>query len=173
MAGIQGDPVRIPASNVSVIVTSIDVLDEHGNKIGGITSLERRDERTVDRVRTLDSLNAGRVEEMVPHVETVTLDVRGFYVYPKNKTNRQSLLNRLPQDVGGHELFKSLQSQSAPFTVVERVTHPADSARTSDTVYLGCWLSSYARPLAIGEGAGAGGWVIETATIQVSAVESR
>lgn len=169
MAGLVenlGDGVGIPASNQSVISTSIDILDEHGNAIGYITSINRRDSRPVDSIRHLNAADAGRKLEGAPHPEDVTLDVTGFALYPRNNTSRNSLLNRLPQAVEGSDAFKSLNSQKIPFIIMEKTVHPADPNKVQTTTYVGCWLTAYSKPVNIGTAT-----IAETASVWVQAID--
>jgi hypothetical protein len=169
MAGLVeqlGDGVGIPESNQAAISTSIDILDEHGNNIGYLTSLNRRDSRPVDSVRHLNAADAGRKLEGAPHVEEVTVDVTGFALYPKDKTSRNSLLNRLPQAVDGASAFKSLNSQKIPFILMEKTIHPANPNKVQVTTYVGCWLTAYSKPTNIGTAT-----IAETASIWVQAIE--
>jgi hypothetical protein len=164
MAGLPGDGVGIPGTNQVVVSTSIDVLDEQGFNIGFVTRIDRRDARPVERIRHLNAEDAGRTVEMTPSPEGVTLDVTGFYIYPKSALEKRSLLNRLPQSVDGAASFRSLNSQKIPFVIVERTRHPATNVE-SKTTYVGCWLTAFSRPINIGTAT-----VAETATVEVQAV---
>lgn len=181
----RGDGVNIPGNNKVVISTSIDVLDEAGNPMGFIQSLNRRDTRRVDRIRQLDSVDAGRTVEQAPGPEDNTLDVTGFALYGDFGT-KGSLVERLvlrddtsvsggglAGGAGGTALgknfpaniFRSINSQVIPCNITERWTQPSKGSIGRST-YGDSLLTAFSRPVAI-----TGITITESATLQPTWIE--
>lgn len=158
----HGSGVGLAPGNQTVISTTVDVFDEGGNNIGFISQLNRNDTRPVVPIRHLDSSDAGRILELQPGPETYQLTATGYALYNVAEDVGGSLLNRLPQ---GAAAFKVMNDQSIPFTIEEAETHPATTI-VNRTLFLGCMLNSYSKPLNIGSVT-----VTETAGITVSWVE--
>jgi len=150
--------VSIPEDNRTIVSTSVDILDSKGNNIGYITNFSPSWTRNITKVRHLNSLDAGRIIEMVPGPSDVTITVGGFALY--NNDNDGSLVQRLG---GGStkKAMKMLEEQSIPFVISERATHPK-TGKSVGTTYHICWLSATSSPKNIGTVT-----IAETATIQV------
>ena len=159
-----GYGVGLAKDNKVVITTSIDIFDNEGNKIGYCTSISRTDARGVERIRHLDSADAGRVIELQPRPSDVTLAVTGFALY-NDGSKRKGLLNRLPGNAA--QQFVDLNQQTESFTIKVVETHPATGAITK-TYYYGCMLSAYAHPINL-----TGANVAETATVMVAWIDSK
>lgn len=143
----RGDGVKIPDVNQAVISTSVDVFDEQGVNIGYMSQLTRTDTRNTFRVRHLDSQDAGRVIEQVPSPEDNALSANGLSLYDIGVV-KKSLIHRLA-GVNGQR-FRSLNSQFIPFVVREEWTHPSSPGQFGQTLYLGCMLTNFTRPVNIG-----------------------
>ena len=150
--------VSIPESNRTIVSTSVDILDAQGNNIGYITNFSPTHNRTVTRIRHLNSLDAGRILEMAPSPSDINMTVGGFALY--NKQHDGSIIQRL----GGGATAKAmrmLEEQSIPFLIAERETHPV----TNDVTTIGyhmCWLTNYSSPKNIGTAV-----IAETASIAI------
>lgn len=162
----RGDAVSIPDANRVVISTSVDVLDSEGTNIGFLQQISRTDARTMNPIRHLDSVDAGRMLEQSPAPELNTLNITGYAVYNTGQ-DRESLLNRVTgrAAAGGGQRFRSLNSQFLPFQLIEAWTHPATGAR-GETQYGDCYLTNYTRPVSI-----ATVMIVETANVQATWVE--
>ncbi len=158
----HGSGVGLAPDNQTIISTTVDIFDEEGNNIGFVNSINRNDTRGVFPIRHLDSADAGRILELQPQVENYTLTVTGFALFNVSDVDRGSLLNRLPADA---KAFKVLNDQVVPFVMEQTETHPSTGA-TNTTVYLGCMLTSFSRPINVGNAT-----VTETAAVTVSWVE--
>lgn len=159
---LRGDGVSFPATNRVENSSTIDIYDDTGNIIGFITNLDETLNRPVQRVRQLSSESAGRVIEMVPFVEDVSLTVAGYSLYDKSQTNKGSLIHRM----GSHmAALKSLQSQSESFHIVKQSVHPVTSDTITDT-YFDCWFVNFTRNRDIGRLV-----TIDRASIQVGQKE--
>jgi len=159
-----GYGVGLDKDNKAIITTSIDVFDNEGNKIGYCQSINRNDTRNVQRIRHLDSSDAGRVIEMQPQPSDIVLTANGFSLY-NDGVNRGGLLNRLPGAAAAQ--FVELNQQSAMFNLRVKEKHPS-TGQITVTYYYGCMLSNYSHPIAITTVN-----VVDTATIQVSWVDSK
>lgn len=161
---IRGDGVAIPTTNKVVISTTVDVLDDDGNPMGFIQSLNRTDTRRVDRLRELSATSAGRTVEQSPGPEDLSVRVTGFAIYAVGGI-KGSLLDRLLQPVlgsalrgnqvlapspQGGSLIKSINSQQVPIQVTERFVHPASPGAETGILYGDCMLTNYSHPVAIG-----------------------
>jgi len=164
MAIELGHGVGIDKDAKALISTSIDIFDQEGNKIGFCMSCNRTDGRAVNRIRHLDSADAGRVVEMQPNPTDVNLEVTGYALYNDGNT-RQGLLNRLPGAAAAQ--FVALDQQSQLFNIVVKETHPLTGA-VNATYYYGCMLTRYSKPVAIGTIN-----VVESASVAVAWVDSK
>jgi hypothetical protein len=161
----RGTGVSIPSTNQVVISTTIDVLDDSSNNIGFVSQITRRDERPTSLIRHLDSLDAGRVIEQAPGVETNRLEVAGFALYTVN-TTKNSLIDRVARKNDVFWEHSCLNANWSPFAITERQTHP-QGVSYSETLYGECLLTSYSRPVNITTAT-----IAETANIQVSWIET-
>jgi hypothetical protein len=159
---LRGDGVKFPKENLVVNAATVDIYDDKGNIIGFLTSLDETLNRGIQRVRTLSSEAAGRVIEMVPMTEDVSLNVNGYSLYDKSQTEKGSLIHRMGSAMGA---LKSLQSQAEPFHIVKTETHPATGQKVTDS-YFDCWFSNFTRSRDIGRLV-----TIDRATIQVGQKE--
>ncbi len=148
MGGIvtQGSSVGIPAENRAVITSTVDLFDTDGFNIGFITQITAAHARNVQRLRHLNSADAGRVIESAPSPEDINLSATGFNLYDKTAEDKQSLISRLPGRAGAR--FKTLNDQKDAFLLKILETHPT-SGLTNQSTYLGCWMTSYNRPINI------------------------
>ena len=144
-----GVGVGLAPENDVIISTSVDVFDDSGFNIGFLTSLNRNDTRDTQEVRHFDSADAGRILEQAPGVERYSLTASGWALYDRSITDKRSLLNRLPQGVVGSRTFRVLNDQKIPFALQEEETHPGSGIKTT-VFYLGCYLTSFSKPIAIG-----------------------
>ena len=158
----RGDGVSIPESNQVIISTTVDVLDDAGFNIGFLQQINRTDSRPTNRIRHLDSVDAGRTLEQSPAPEDNSLSVSGFALY-NTGVDRRSILNRMVGTASNR--FRSLNSQSIPFEMTERWTHPG-TRQVGETLYGDCYLTRYTRPVNIGTV-----MITESADINVSWVE--
>ena len=159
---LRGDGVSFPTSNRVINASTVDVYDDRGNIIGFITSISETLNRAVTRIRTLSSEAAGRVLEMAPMTEDVSLSIGGYSLYDLSKTNKGSLIHRM----GSHmAALKSLQSQREPFHIVKSATHPTTGQTVVDT-YFDCWFANFSRSRDIGRLV-----TIDTASVQVGQKE--
>lgn len=142
----RGDGVSLADSNRVIVSTSIDVLDDDGFNIGFIQTLSRTDTRQIQRVRHLDSVDAGRVLELSPGPEDNSLNATGFALYSKG-TDPGAILNRIP-GIGARG-FKSLNSNAIPFEIIEVWSQPA-TGETAETTYGDNLINNYSRPINIG-----------------------
>ena len=143
---LRGDGVSFGAQNRVVSSTTIDIIDDEGFIIGFITDMTERWNRPVQRIRHLSAMDAGRVIEIAPQVETIGLDVNGYSLYDKSQTDRRSLIHRMGS---GLKAMKSLVSQSQSFNIIKRETHPS-TGETVEDIYFMCWFESFTRTRAIG-----------------------
>lgn len=146
-----------------VVSTAITVYDEQGIEIGFIQSLQRNDTRTTVPIRHLNKADAGRIVEQVPNVENYTLSASSFGLWNVSSTSRRSLLNRLPGS--GSEAFVVLNQQQIPFVIRQVEEHPATGIQNV-TLWLGCMLTSFNRPVNVGTAT-----ISETCNITPSWVE--
>lgn len=159
---LRGDGVSFPTSYRVVNSSTVDVYDDRGHIIGFITSLDETLNRPVQRVRQLSSEAAGRVLEMVPMVEDVSVNVNGYSLYDLSQTNKGSLVHRL----GSHmAALKSLQSQREACHLVKTETHPTTGQQVKDEYY-DCWVTNFSRSRDIGRLA-----TMDRATLQVGQKE--
>ena len=142
----RGDGVAVSDANRVIVSTSIDVLDDDGFNIGFIQTLGVTESRQVQRVRSLDSQDAGRVQELSPGPEDDSLNATGFALYSKG-TDPGAILNRIP-GISARG-FKSLNSNFIPFEVVEVWTQPT-TGETAESTYGDNLINTYSRPIAIG-----------------------
>lgn len=159
----RGDGVKIPEQNRVIISTSVDVLDDNGFNIGFIQTLNRTDNRQVQRVRHLDAVDAGRTVELSPGPEDNTLNATGFALYARG-ADKGSVFGRMAGFNG--QAFQSLNSNFIPFEVIESAIHPTTGA-TGDTTYGDNLITNYQRPINIGAVQ-----VVETVALITSWVEN-
>ncbi len=161
MAGLvtQGSTVGIPAENKAVISSSVDVFDQDGFNIGFVSQITPAHNRAVQRIRHLNSADAGRVIESAPSPEDISIAVTGLNLYNISESQQQSLISRLPGQAGAR--FKTLNDQKAPFFLQVVEIHP-ESGLENESTYLGCWLTRYNRPINI-----AGATIAATGDISV------
>lgn len=154
----------LPKENRAVVAITIDVIDNEGNEIGYIQSINRTAARAIDRLRHLNVADAGRTIELGPHPVDTTLAVTGFCLYDKTETDKGSLLNRLPGETAA--AFQCMQQQAEYFNLRVREVHPnpdAPGVVEHETHYIGCLLSNSTHPIALGTL-----HIAETADITVS-----
>jgi hypothetical protein len=143
---LRGDGVSFPTSNRVVNAATVDIYDDRGNIIGFVTSVDETLSRQVQRVRVLSSEAAGRVIEMCPQTEDISVNVNGYSLYDLSQTEKGSLIHRL----GSHmAAMKSLTSQADAFNLVKKETHPRTGQQVTDTYY-DCWLTNFSRTRDIG-----------------------
>ena len=143
---LRGDGVSFPAKNRIVSSSTLDIIDDEGFIIGFITNFNESDNRPMTRVRHLSSRDAGRVIEMTPGVEDISITVNGYSLYNRSLTEKGSLIHRLGSAM---KALKSLQSQSEPFNLIRTETHPATGEENKD-VYFDCWISAHSKSRDIG-----------------------
>jgi hypothetical protein len=164
MAIQLGHGVGLDKNNQAVIATSIDIFDTDGNNIGYCVSVSRNDTRNVQRIRHLNSADAGRIVEMSPSPSDTNLTVNGFALY-NDADRRRGLLNRLPGSAAAQ--FATMDEQKENFTIKVREKHPSTGDETI-TYYHGCMLTGYTKPMNITTAN-----VTETAMIAVSWVDTK
>jgi len=143
---LRGDGVSFPAKNRVISSSTLDIYDDQGFIIGFITNFNESDNRPITRIRHLSSHDAGRVIEMSPGVEDVSITVNGYSLYNVNLTEKGSLIHRLGSAM---RALKSLQSQAEPFNLVRTETHPSTNEENKD-VYFDCWISAFSRSRDVG-----------------------
>jgi len=163
----HGYGVGLAPQNQVVISTAITVFDEQGNEIGFIQSLNRSDNRGTTPIRHLNKADAGRIIEQAPGVENYTLSASSFGLWNASDADRRSLINRLAGlgGPGGGGAFAVLNQQQIPFVIRQVEEHPATGAQNV-TLFLGCMLTSFSRPVAVGTAT-----ISETSNITPSWVE--
>lgn len=159
----HGYGVGLNPGNQMVISTAITVFDEGGLEIGFIQSLGRSDTRPVTAVYHLNSADAGRIIEQVPGIGTYSTAASSFGLWHLSDVDRRSLINRLPGNAAA--AFVVLNQQQVPFAIRQVEEHPATAAQNV-TLFLGCMLTSFTRPVAIGTAT-----VSESCNIAVSWME--
>lgn len=159
---IRGDGVSFPAKNRIVNSSTLDIYDDEGYIIGFITNFDEQGNRPITRIRHLSSQDAGRVIEMSPGVEEISINVQGYSLYNINLAERGSLIHRFGSAM---RTLKSLQSQGTPFNLVRKETHPA-TGETNKDIYFDCWMSQQSKARDIGRLV-----QMDRATIQVAQKE--
>lgn len=159
---IRGDGVNFPAANRVVNSSTLDIYDDEGFIIGFVTNFDDQYNRNVTRIRHLSSEDAGRVIEMAPGTEDVSINVQGYSLYNINIAERGSLIHRFNSALS---TMKSLQSQAAGFNLVRKEVHPS-TGETNKTIYYDCWFSQSSRARDIGRLV-----QMDRATIQVAQVD--
>jgi len=138
--------VGLPEAHRTVISTSIDVVDDSGNQIGYVQSINQSENRPTQPVRHLNSEDAGRIVEQAPQPGNLTLSVNGFAIY--NKQNDGSVVQRIGGETTAKKM-RTLEEQKIPFSLIVKETHPA-TQEVTQTVYHECWLTSRSKPVNIG-----------------------
>ena len=129
--------------------TQITILDETGEEIGWIRELNPSQDRPVEPVRHLNAADQGRIVQHVPRPATYTLTATGFSIYKQAPDTEGSTIARLIANSGNpHKLMKSLEEQKIPFFIKEAVVNPL-GGEDSVTVYHGCWITRWNRPMSI------------------------
>lgn len=159
---LRGDGVNFPSRNRVVSSSTLDIYDDEGFVIGFITNFDESLSRAMQRIRHLSSYDAGRVIEMSPGVEDISINVQGYSLYNESMAERGSLIHRLGSAMSA---LKSLQSQAEPFNLVRTETHPSSGEQNYD-IYFDCWLSSSTKSRDIGRLV-----QMDRATIQVAQKE--
>jgi hypothetical protein len=98
-------------------------------------------------VRHLNKADAGRIVEQVPGVENYGLSANSFALWNVSDTSRRGLMSRLVGPAGS--AFATLNQQQIPFSIRQVEEHPATKAQNV-TLWMGCMLTSFSRPVAIG-----------------------
>ncbi len=158
----QGPGVAIPQTNQVVVSTSIDVLaGSSALPIGFAQSINPNFTRRADRIRHLDSGDAGRTVEQAVGPEDYSLRVSGFACYSDNSQpggaqKIGSLLDRLlgaagPQTVGSvsNAVFTCLSSQILPFDVIEATKRPGFGSVLGRSVYKKNVMTAFSKPINI------------------------
>ena len=129
MAGLvqRGVGVGIPKENQAMIPSAVDIFDEQGNNIGFINNFAPTHRRPADRLRHLNSADAGRPLEQSPRPEDVTITVGGFGLFAKSLSDRGSLLNRIPGPDGA--AFNTLKIKIARMYPPRERDVPGDLGR--------------------------------------------
>ena len=159
----HGYGVGLNSGNQVVISTAITVFDEGGLEIGFIQSLGRTDNRPVTALYHLNGADAGRIIEQVPGIGTYATVATSFGLWHLSDVDRRSLINRLPGNAAA--AFVVLNQQQVPFAIRQVEEHPSTGAQNV-TLFLGCMLTSFSRPVAIGTAT-----VSESCNIAVSWME--
>jgi len=152
----------VDKGNRAVVSTSIDIFDNEGNKIGFCTNISRSDTRTINKIRHIDSADAGRVVELQPGPADYSLTINGFALY-NDGNKRGGLLNRIPGTASAQ--YAALDQQQAMFNLRVLEKHPV-SGEESATYYYNCMISNYSKPTAIGSVN-----IAESVTVVVSYVD--
>ena len=143
---LRGDGVNFPSKNRVISSSSLDIYDDEGFIIGFVTNFDEQMTRQMTRIRHLSSRDAGRVIEMSPGTEDISLNVNGYSLYDLSLTSKGSLIHRLGSAM---RAMKSLVSQAEAFNLVRIETHPSSGEQVRD-VYYDCWLSNFSRMRDIG-----------------------
>ena len=182
----RGFRVGIPPTNVAVIASSVDVL-LGGANIGFVSQIQSQQTRNVERVRHLNTSDAGRIVEQVPLPEDATVNATGFALYNKAANQRLTLLNRMSgnafqanspigdpnMDGDSAAAFVSLNQQHIPIDMVRTWKHPMQEEPGSTSgdeaaqrvIFYDCYITNYSTPINIGTAT-----VAETVTLQVGYV---
>ena len=153
--------VKIPESNQVVVPTSTSILDDVGEEIGFISDISEDVTRRIERIREISASRAGRVREMVPGPEDLSLSGTGFALYESNV-----LLGLSKNVVSPKEIFRALSHQWTPFSVEITDIHPASGLGIVVT-YSGCMIERYGRASRIGDLL-----ITETFSIQAQSVNT-
>jgi len=163
-----GFPTSLPQDNRVISSISYDVFlegDGEGDEaeaIGFITNLSDAYNRNNQKIRHLSTGDGGKVIEIVPGLEDITVNVTGFSLYNTGKDNRKNLGARLSGVAG----LVMLSQNSEYFSVRVTTTHPNPPdaiAATTGIIYRRCLLKSMNNPRDINQIAQAA-----TATLDVS-----
>jgi len=140
--------VGLPKDNQIISSVSYDIfLEGEGSglsqAIGFITNINNAHARTNTRQRHLSSADAGRIIEITPGLENITLNVTGFNLYNKSHTQRENLAARLTGEAGLYTLSQNREY----FAILKTVKHPNPSSdiqnRTTGILFRRCLLSSF------------------------------
>lgn len=169
----SGIGVGVPQQNRTEVSISYDIFLEQSDApgaiaeaIGFLTDINDNSARPVTPIRHLSSADAGKIIELVPGVENVTLSVTGFALYAKNSASRNSIVNRLSGDYG----LYCLNQNKYYFSIKKTVTHPNPPAGykpTTGVIFRQCLLTGWRRSRSINQATQA-----EQADIQVSWIDS-
>lgn len=143
---LRGDGVNFPSRNRIISASTLDVYDDNGHIIGFVTNFNETQARPVQKIRHLSSIDAGRVIEMSPQVEDISLTVTGYSLYDTSLTEKGSLIHRMGSAM---KALKSLQSQAQSFNLARTETHPSSGEVVRD-VYFDCWFTNFTRNRDIG-----------------------
>jgi len=140
--------VGLPKDNQIISSVSYDIFLEGENTglsdaIGFITNINNAHARTNTRQRHLSSADAGRIVEITPGLENITLNVTGFNLYNKSHTDRNDLSARLTGEAG----LYTLSQNDDYFAILKTVTHPNPSTDiqnvTTGILFRRCLLASF------------------------------
>lgn len=152
----------------TLLVTSIDILNDRSEAIGFIQGFSSQHSRPTTRIRHLGSADAGLTIEQAPSPEDITLNVTGFALYNNDingggGVNQGSIVQRMAVADNMIAQFKSLAQQHYGFSIREVERSPKDLSVVSAMEYSDCWIVNYSKPINMGTST-----VAETATINVS-----
>ncbi|MBU2483213.1 MAG: hypothetical protein KJ760_19185 [Proteobacteria bacterium] len=139
--------VCVPAEHNTVITTSVSILaGKDAKQIGFAQEINEDLRRPVTPIRHLSSVDAGKILELAPGVEDITLSVAGFAIYDI----ALGILNQLGYDSmkGSLDPISCLNQQCIPFNVVKLIVHPG-SGKSTTTLFLGCMITSFSEPIAL------------------------
>jgi len=168
-----GFPVSLPQDNRVISSISYDVFLEgdgdgdDAEAIGFIVNLSDAYNRNNQRIRHLSSGDGGKVIEIVPGLEDITVNVNGFSLYNTGKENRKNLGARLSGVAG----LVMLSQNNEYFTVRVTTTHPnppTDIAATTGLLYRRCLLKSINNPRDINQIAQAATGVLDVSWVEPS-----
>ena len=144
----KGNIVGLPKDNQAISVVSYDIFSESetggvSNAIGFISNISDAYSRTNTRQRHLSSTDAGRIIEITPGLENITLNVTGFNLYNTSHTDRDALINRLT----GNDAMYNLSQNKEYFAILKTVKHPNPSADIQNEItgvlFRRCLLASF------------------------------
>ena len=153
--------VGIPTGNKSLTSYSVDIYNTStGEQIGFAQSVAHTDNRTVEKIRQLNSLDAGKVVEQVPRPSDVEITVTQMALFEKDLMDFFKF-NQADDN------FDFLNNQFEPFTIVSAQRGKNSSGVTQEiqTIYYGCMITRTNKTWSIDKAT-----ILDSCSIQVAAV---
>ena len=144
--------VKTPETNRIVIPPSITIFDENGDEIGFLVDLTEDCTRRLERIRAFSFAQAGRVLQIVPSPEDLSLSGTGIALYESN------VLSRIAGPViDPKEVFRALSHQWQPFAIEIEERHPIGAGTIPGGIkgmrytYDGCMFERFGRSTRISD----------------------
>lgn len=155
----------------SLLVTSIDILNDEGKAIGYIQQFISQHSRPTTRIRHISSADAGLTLEQAPSPEDITLNITGLALYNQDLggagavRNQGSIVQRMAISTNMIDVFRALSQQHFGFKIREVERDPITLKVISAVEYQDVWLVNYSKPINMGTAT-----IAETATANCSRV---